>query len=134
MDHGPLVELQTEGGRRLLDRLAQEHVPIAAACWLRETEERPWSLCLVTPLVEKDGPKKPALLRILGILTQMPPPILVSPLAIRVVPIDSPIAQAIDELHRRYPGVGAFHLPGKDFAGKSVEGVYIYPPIPAAVS
>ena len=50
-----LVGMQFKEGRRLLDRLAREGVPVTAAAWVKESESGDWYLYLATPLVAEDG-------------------------------------------------------------------------------
>jgi hypothetical protein len=61
MDQGPLVSEQIEDGKRFLERLAAQDVPVTAAAWIKESERPRWYLYLATPLVPKQAcPPSPA--------------------------------------------------------------------------
>ena len=53
---------------------------------------------------------------------------------IKVIGVVSPIAKAVGELHRRYPGPSPFPFRGAQLGGLSIDGAYIYPPPRAAVT
>lgn len=56
MDTITLVAEQVRGGGWLLDRLAQNGIRVRAAGWVKPTDEDRWSLYVVTPLVDEQGP------------------------------------------------------------------------------
>jgi hypothetical protein len=131
MDQATLVEERKAGGQQLLSRLAEEGIEVTAACWLRETEDSQWYLHIATSLVSKDRSVHDAYLRIIPLIQQISPPHWLDPMDVKLIPPDSPIAEAVRELHRRYPGRGPIHLGETIFARRSVEGAYVYPPASA---
>jgi hypothetical protein len=133
MDKEPLVEMYVEDGRRVVEHLVAEGIEVKAAAWIRGAEENSWSLYLATPLVHKKGRKRNAYMRILAMLQEITPPLRMAPYAITLIAPDDPVALAVQEIHRRYPGSGSYQYTGASFGGMSVDGVYIYPPVPAPV-
>ena len=56
MDWTALVDIDVEGGRRLVAALTAGGLPIASAKWLKE-RGLPWQLYIASPDVEKYGPR-----------------------------------------------------------------------------
>jgi hypothetical protein len=134
MDQGTLVDLQIKDGQRLLERLAEEGVAVPAAAWVKEGESGRWVLYLVTPLVDSDGVTRVAYRRVNAVLRQMPQPFWVDPLMeVKVVGPDSPVGKALRDLRRRYPGPSPIPYRESRLGDLSVEGAYVYPPVPAPV-
>jgi hypothetical protein len=133
MDQGPLVEIQIESGKRLIEQLVQAGVDVSAACWLKEAENGQWFLYLATPLVTKDGAKREAYGRVNAVIREMRPPLQIHPFDIKVIGVESPIAKMVQELQQRYPGPLPFPYRGASLGGLSIEGAYIYPAILAPV-
>lgn len=128
MDQGPLVDEQIEGGKRIVDRLAEHGFPITGACWLKEAEAGQWFLYIVTPLVGDDGATKDAYRQLNQVARGLAQPIWVHPLEIKVVEPNGPVGQAILELHKRYPGRSPIRYGGPRFGDINIEGAYVYPP------
>src|SRR5271166_5756205 len=84
MDQGTLVDPQVQDGRRLLERLSAQGIPVAAAAWVKESEGGPWYLYIVTPLVPEDGGKLPVYRRLIPVIRQMPQPFWVDPMDFKV--------------------------------------------------
>jgi hypothetical protein len=134
MDQGALVEMQIEDGRRLLERLVGEGVPVTAATWVKEDVDGPWFLYLVTPLVREDGPTRPAYRRMIAVIREIPQPFWVDPMEIKVVGPDGPVGKAIQDLHRQYPGRSPMWYKGARLGDVSIEGAYVYPPVSATAA
>ena len=64
MAQATLVEMQINDGLRLIHRLADEGVLVAAAGWVKEIESGQWFLYLATSLVGEDGATRPAYRRV----------------------------------------------------------------------
>jgi hypothetical protein len=133
MDQGTLVEDQIEGGRRILERLATEGVPVTAAGWLKESDTGEWFLYLATPLVGEDGAKRPAYRRVNAALRPMTPARWVDSLEIKVVGLDSPVGRFLRDLQARYPGRSFLRYGEASLASLGMDGAYLYPPVPAPV-
>ncbi len=134
MDQGTLVDLQIADGRRLLERLSGEGVPITAAAWLKESEGGPWYFYIVTPLVTEDGGKLPAYRRVGPVVRRMPQPFWVDPMEFKVVAPDSAVGKAIRDIASRRPGPVPTPYGSVRLGNLSIDGAYIYPPVAAPVS
>jgi hypothetical protein len=133
VDQRVLVDEEIDDGKRLLDRLGEEGIAVTAAGWLKESESGWWYLYLATPLVGPDGATRPAYRRVNAVIRQMPPDLRIPSLGIKVIAPDSPTAQAVRELHQRYPGHRPVRLGETRIGDVNVEGAYIYPPVAAPV-
>jgi hypothetical protein len=131
MDQIPLVNEQIESGRRLIERLTANGIPITAAAWVKESDRWQWRLYLVTPLVSEDGDTQPAYHRILAVLRAGPQPPEIDRFHIKAVGPAEPVGRAILEAqrHGRRPWDG---YPGSSLGGVSVDAAYFYPPLVAA--
>jgi len=134
VDQGPLVAMQIEDGKRLVDRLLAEGVPVTAAGWIKEAESGFWFLYLVTPLVTEDGAMKAAYWRVNEVIRKLPQPWPYL-FAVKLLNPKHPVAEAMVELQRRYPGRPVIPYGyGEDRMGDlSVDGAYLYPPAEAVV-
>src|SRR5262245_39407751 len=84
MDQGTLVEMQIDNGNRLLDQLVEEGVPVAAAAWLKESDDGQWFLYIATPLVDEGGATKEAYRHVNLVIRRLPEPPRVHPLEIKL--------------------------------------------------
>ena len=135
MDQGTLVEMQINDGQLLLDRLAEEGIPVAAAFWVKEAESGQWFLYLVTPLVGEDGATRPAYRRVNAVIRGMPAPFWIHPLEVKVIAPTDPAAQDVLAVLRRGPGPRASPIRwgGTTLGDVSIDGAYFYP-LPAGAS
>jgi hypothetical protein len=135
MDQGTLVEMQITDGQRLIDRLAEEGIPVAAAFWAKETESGQWFLYLATPLVGKDGATLSAYRRVNAVIAAMPAPFWIHPLEVKVIAPTDPVAQDVLAVLGRGPGprVPPIRWGGTRLGDVSIEGAYFYP-LPAGAS
>ena len=133
MDQEVLVGELIDDGKRLLERLAAEGVPVTAAFWVKESENGRWYLYIATPLVSEDGDTLEAYRRINAVFRQMPELFWSGRLQIRAVSPSSPVGEAVVYWQKHYPGKGPFYYPGYRLGDVSVEGAYIYRPIPTPV-
>jgi hypothetical protein len=133
MDQGTLVSMQIEDGQRLLARLVEGGVPVTAAAWVKEEESGMWYLYLATPLVGEDTGTLPAYRRVNAVIRALPEPLGVGPFEIKVVAPSSPIGKALRDLQRRAHGSSPYYYRGTRLGDLSIEGAYVYPPVPAPV-
>jgi hypothetical protein len=135
MDQATLVEVQIQDGKRLIDRLLEEAVPVTVAAWIKEGDGGMWYLYLATPLVTEEEGKKPAYGRVNEVIRRMPAPFWVDSFDIKVISPKHRIAQAIADVNRRQAWSSALRsgLAGGLGGGVSIESAYVYPSIsPAA--
>jgi hypothetical protein len=132
MDQLTLVANQITDGQRLAEKLAQNGFEVTAAGWIRTTEDGQWFLYLVSPVVDEKGPLG-AYRRVNALLRQMPQPFSVHSLDVKLIGPTEPIAEGIQDMHRRYPAKSPIHLGETQLNGVSIDGAYIYPPLTAAV-
>jgi hypothetical protein len=127
MDQVPLVADQIEGGRKLVELLADSGFPVAAACWVKEDKESRWYLFLVSPLVDEHGPRE-AYRRLIPLLEKQQEPLLVDPFEVKLIGPSEPLAKGIADAQRR---VGRKVTPRyQDVLGDVyVEAAYLYLPI-----
>ena len=129
MDQGSLVEMQIDDGKRLLEYLAREGVPVQGAFWAKETDGGIWFFYLITPLVTEAGGTRAVYFRINAVMDQMPEPLWISPLKIKVVGPTDPRARDVLNMLRRAGGarVSPIRWSATRLGDISVEDVYLYP-------
>jgi len=125
--------MQIADGKRLVDRLAEEGVPVIGACWLKEAEAGQWFLYLITPLVNEKRDTRPAYRRVNAVLDQMPQPFWIDPMEYKVVGPDSAVGKALHDLYRHPRRTSPLRSGSGQLDGVSIEGAYVYPPVSAAV-
>jgi hypothetical protein len=134
MDQAVVVNEQVQDGRRVLERLSAEGVPVTAAAWVKESEGGPWYFYIVTPLVPPGGGRTAAYRRVGPLIRQMPQPCWVDPLEIKVAAPDSDVGKAIRDVAGRRPGPIPMPYGSIRLGGVSIDGAYVYPPVAAAVA
>ncbi len=131
MDQIVLVEEQIKAGQKLIELLNEEGIPVLAGGWIKESEGGQY-LYLVTPLVGEDGATKPAYRRIVPVIRRMQEiGLWIDPFEVKVVGPTEPLAQAIMEVQRRYPGRQGICYGITSLAELPIDGAYIYPAAPA---
>jgi hypothetical protein len=128
MDQIALVEKQIIDGQRLVAQLVREGFPVTAACWVNASEASQWHLYLASPVVDDEGSIK-AYRRIHAVIRQMPQPFWVGPFDVKVIGATSPVAQAVQDVHRQYPGKVPTRYRGARLGDLSIEEAHIYPPV-----
>jgi hypothetical protein len=126
MDTVPLVENQLEGGRVLLDRLAQEGVIVRAACWVKPVDEDRWSLYIATPSLDEKGPLG-AYAQIIKLLGDLRYDWTTSSNDVSLVSAKHPLVEDALDLLRRFPHRAPIRSPRSLLGGIPVEEVYVYP-------
>jgi hypothetical protein len=129
MDKGPLVNELIEDGGRLIEGLIADGGAVKAACWLRDVEEGRWVLYIATPLVSENGAMRQAYHRVNTVMRRMPQPFWIGSGDVRVINPQEPIALAVQDLHRRYPGPIPVRYREVRFGGVNIDGLYVYPPL-----
>jgi hypothetical protein len=125
-----LVETQVDDGQTLIERLAQEGIPVTAACWLKESDGGFWYLYLASPVVDARGAHW-VYRRLLPIVRGMPQPFGIDPSAVKAIETSDPVARAVRDLNRRFPAQRPLRFDADELGGVSVQGGYLYPPLPA---
>jgi hypothetical protein len=128
-----LVETQIPEGRRLIERLAAEGVPVTGAGWLKESETGEWYLYLATPLVSEEGHKLAAYGRVNEVIRRLEEPLLIGPLEIMLVSPGSPVGKALRELQKRPPAPPLIRLGSSRLGDVSIDAAFVYPRVPATV-
>lgn len=134
MDKETLGEDIIAPGRRLIEALLEQGVPISAACWLKEDDDYQWFLYVITPLVDNDGATKEAYTAIVHALRRIRDSFGIHALDIKAVGEESELARAIRELHQQKTSSRGFRLGSRRFGGLSIEGAYVYPPLSAPLT
>lgn len=127
MDQTTLVDGLKIDGQQVLDRLIEDGIPIAAAGWLRTSDDGEWFLYIATPLVPEDGGTIDAYSRVLPLIRGLSQRIELSPFDVKLIDMQDPIAQGLRELSRRQPGRAITRIAEGPFAGKGIDGAYVYP-------
>ncbi len=128
MAQATLVEMQIQDGHRLLERLTQEGVVVAAAAWVRETESGDWYLYLATPLVGEDGATLPAYRRVNALIREMEKDGFgMDPFEIKVIGPHDPIANDIVAHRGNRPPKYLTRFQGHRLGELAVEEAFIYP-------
>jgi hypothetical protein len=130
MDQIPLVTEQIQAGRKVIERLTANGIPVRAAGWVKESDRWQWYLYLVTPLVSGDGATTPAYRCIIAVLRGGAQPPEIDPFQIKVVGPSEPVGQAILDAQRHAGRPWGFG--GTSLGGVSVDGAYFYPPLVTA--
>ena len=109
-----------------MEKLAEAGFEVTNACWVKTTEDRPWHLYLVSPVVDNEG-RKEAYRRIHGVIWEMASSSTIDPFEVKLIGSKSPVAQGAADMVRRYPGVNPIRSRSADFGGQSIEAAYFYP-------
>src|SRR5205823_6786239 len=103
-----------------------EHIPVKAAFWLKETDRGRWHLYVASDKMN-GSEKGDSYGEVLRVVAEMNDPNF-SPFRVKLIGSSSPLAQAALDFSRRYPGKVLSRFDGGQFGGVSVDGLYIYPP------
>jgi hypothetical protein len=126
MDTIALVENQIDDGQRLLDHLSLDGVIVRAACWVKPADEDRWSLCLVTPIVDDNGPTA-AYGQVLRVLRSLGPAWLTDS-DIKLLGEKQPFGRDLIQLMRGFSGRVPARLHQMFLGNMAIEEVYVYPP------
>jgi len=124
MDQKILVTEETNAGLELIQRL-NESLPIQAAFWLKDSYEGQWFLYLASDLVT-DGTIREGYGRVIKACNDKPN-VYLTPLQVKLISLDNPLAKEALEIYERYPGYAPTFLGARTFGEMSIEEGYLYP-------
>ncbi len=124
MDPAPLVMCEIDAGEEFIKRLSA-YQPVRAACWLRPTEdsERYLYVALEGLTDENIDAGYKEVLRV----TREMKDHYIDPFRVRLIRTDHPVAKAILDIYRRFPGPVPTRPGGSSLGGMPVTEAYIYP-------
>ena len=131
MDKTTLVEIDIEGGERLLKALDKADLDIRAALWFYFSDSDKWRLIIAFPLVDQEGPRK-AYTLIQSELAKLVPPSRISLEDISAVGLKHHIIQALWAMVREHPDPAIISTISKKWFTRTVmngvfiEAAYIY--------
>jgi hypothetical protein len=125
MGQESLVTEQIDAGVRFLSEF-EKHMPVQAAFWLQADEDALWYLYVASDQINVQT-LRAAYAEVIRLAGEMKDPNF-DPFRVKLIRVDHPWAQSALEIYRRYPSRIPTHSQGQDFGGRSVAGVYIYPP------
>jgi hypothetical protein len=125
MDTITLVEELIADGRRLIDRLVRESIPVIMACWVKPVEGERWSLHIATPLLDEKGAMRAYrdVYRVLRSLGKS----WVTDSDITLIGRDDPITKDVLDIMARYPGATPIRSRRPQLGNVAVEETYVYP-------
>jgi hypothetical protein len=128
MDKAPLVMDEIDAGETFLNKL-NDYRRVKAAFWLRNAEEGERYLYVVLEDLSADNADAAygEVLRIAGEMRDQ----YLDPFRVKLISPDNPLAQAVMDIYRRYPGRVPTRFSGSTLGGVAVTEVYIYPPLAA---
>jgi len=120
-----LVDELIDDGRKLIDRLIEENIPVIMTCSVKPVENDRWSLCTATPLLDEKGAARAyrEVYRVLGSLGNL----WVTDSDVKLVGRDDPITRDVLDIKRRF----SVNLPTRSrrsqLGNLAVEETYVYP-------
>jgi hypothetical protein len=124
MDQAPLVIDDIEAGKAFVERL-HSYARVAAAWWMRDDEGGPRFLYVAIDGLQPGGAGP--VYREVRRVTQEMQDHYIDPFRVKVIGMDDPVAKAVVDLYRRFPGRTP-RFDGRSLGGVGVADVYIYPP------
>jgi hypothetical protein len=121
---------EIDAGAELV-REFDKYAPVTAAFWLKESDDEHRYLYIASERIDGNSINA-AYGEVLRLANQIRSAYL-DPFRVKLISADDALARAAVEIHKRFPGRLATRYGGKSFGGVSVDDVYLYPPLPAAV-
>jgi len=121
MDTDTLVESLIDDGQKLVEALSLHGFEVAAAFWLKASEDGKWNFYIVSPAVDAEGIAK-AYRRLHPLVRAMPQPFFIDPLDIRLIGPTNPIARDVMAI----PDVRRLRWNGKWLGNVSIDDAYLY--------
>lgn len=132
MDSMPPLDEQIRNGQKLIEQLNREGILVPAAAWVKECERWQWYLYLVTSLVGQDGATKRAYQRVTAVVRRLQGEgVWIDPFQLKVISPTDPAGEAIIAVGRQYRGGQVTAYGGASLGRLSIDGAYVYPPLPA---
>jgi len=122
MDKTALVEIDIDGGERLINALEESGLHIQVAMWLYFPEPEEWRLVFATPMVDRKGPLK-VYTFIQSILNNIVPAL---DIPLRYITVMSSKDKLTKALHKNFQGMKNSHLRKSFLDGIYIEEAFIY--------
>lgn len=123
---------QIDGGEKLVRQLAASGFPVSAALWAKAEGDGQLYLYVATPEVDDRDPRiaygQLAAARQAVEGSWSHPLERVERYSVKLIPPSHPLARAVLDEYRRYPGTLPTRRGGSRLGTVDVEGAYIYPP------
>ena|SRR5437899_2691185 len=130
MDKETLVEKQINDGAKIVEKLRESGFDVAAAWWMKSSEEGLWFLYIASKEVDEKGIK--AAYRAVSTVMHGLGQLWVDRFEVKLVSPDNPITKDVLDILARYPGTLATRYGGKKLGNVSIDDSYIYPAVVAA--
>ena len=125
MDTDTLVDLEIEEGAKLIAALRNRGFDVIVACWMKGDEEELWYLYIASSRAEGFGLNDAYL--DLHTVIRSTPDLAIDPFKVRMIGPSNPLVAPINALRRRMPAPISTRLGLTQFAGRAIEGAYVYP-------
>jgi len=119
-----LVNEQIDAGADLVERF-DKFLPVKVAFWVKPADEESWSLYIAADRVKQEGVAA-GNREIVRICQDINSPYL-DMFQVKLISTDHPLARAVLDVHRRYPGKLPIRYGGRMLGGISIDGAYLYP-------
>jgi hypothetical protein len=125
MAQSSLVGMQIDDGARIVERLRETGFDVAAAWWMKASEEGLWFLYIGSKEVEEKGilDGYRAVLAVIGGLGQL----WVDRFEVKLVGAENPITKDVVGILNRYHGRTPTRYGGGRLGNVSIEEAYLYP-------
>ncbi|MBI5740673.1 MAG: hypothetical protein HZA16_08120 [Nitrospirae bacterium] len=120
-----LVEKDIEEGKRLIEELDKTKFKVRAALWFYMAESDEWRLYIVSPFVEKEGPKK-AYTFIQSVLASISQPAGITLQEISVLSPSNDLIKIIRSTIKTGQDISGIRVTKNVFNNTLVEDAYIY--------
>ena len=119
-----LVDLDIEGGRKLIEALDADGFPVQSAFWYYDSEPEEWRLVISSPDVDKKGP-----LRAYGPIQRVLRQVQLDTFGvdnIAAVSTKDPLVSLLRSAIATGPGISGIRFTRNTINGREIEDVYIY--------
>lgn len=128
MDTATLVTEQIDDGRRLIEHLTRNSIPVTVAVWVLTSDEGIWLFYIASGCIDDEGPAK-AYRRVYSELSRCGVQ-WISDSDIKIVsPDDSIAVEAVSYRHNKFPT----RYGGRKLGSLIIEDAYIYPVEPSGI-
>ena len=128
MDPGPLVSEEIKSGEEIARGFARKY-PVAAAFWLKDSDEMEWFLYIASEMVGDGSGKTDGYAEISRLGRENPNPFF-DPMRVKLIDSKHKLAKAVIDMYNRYPSNYPKRYRGPIIGGMGVNDGYIYAPIP----